>query len=100
MEIEQYETYCTACTRRLGFKGQQSTRATAALVLGLLPLFTGCVPLSIPAVILGHMELAAIRDGTAPAAGKNLALGGVIVGYLGIALMIFFGLFFAAIAFT
>ena len=88
MEVHSYQTYCGQCATRLGYKGQYSTRAVSALVLGLLPVMSGCVPLGIPAIILGHMELNAIKEGTAPASGRNLALGGVILGWISVAAMI------------
>ena len=92
MDVHDYETFCRACSARLGYRGQHSSRAIAALVCGLLPLFICCLPLGIPAVILGHMEMAAISAGTAPASGKNLALGGVILGWLSIATMVIGGI--------
>jgi len=97
MEVQNYDTYCGDCALRLGYKGQHSQRAVAALVCGLLPLGTCCVPLGIPAVILGHMELAAIADGSAPASGKNLAMGGVILGWVSIASMVLGGVVLAII---
>lgn len=98
MEVHNYETYCGACASRLGYKGQYSTRAVSALILGLLPALTACAPLGIAAIVMGHMELAAIREGTAPASGKNLALGGAILGWISVALMIVVGLIAVAVA--
>lgn len=98
MEVHNYDTYCGACASRLGYKGQYSSRAVTALILGLLPALTLCTPLGIPAVIIGHMELNAINEGTAPASGKNLALGGVILGWISIVGTVLLGLFFVAIA--
>jgi hypothetical protein len=61
-----------------------SGRAIASLVLTLLGLVTGCGPfLSIPALILGKLELDAIHRGQAPKAGETLAklgfYGGIAV---------------------
>lgn len=88
MEIHDLETLCNACAYRVGAKGEQSSRATTALVFGLLPMMTFCLPLGIVAVALGHMELAAIERGEAPASGRNLAKGAVILGWINIALMV------------
>ena len=88
MEVHEYETLCNPCAYRVGTKGQQSSRATTALVFGLLPIMTFCLPLGIIAVVLGHMELAAIDRGESPASGRNLAKGGVILGWINIALMV------------
>jgi len=100
MEVHNYETYCSECASRLGYKGEHSGRAVAALICGLLPLFICCLPLGVPAVILGHMELNAIDEGTAPASGRNLAMGGVIMGWISIAAMVLGGLAALALAFA
>lgn len=81
----ELETYCRACAPRFSTKGEHSSRAIAALVLGLLSLMIFCLPLSIPAVILGHMETAAIDRGESPPGGRNLARGGLILGWIGVA---------------
>jgi len=88
MEIHNYETICGTCAERVGAKGEQSSRATTALVFGLLPIMTFCLPLGIVAIVLGHMEIAAIDAGEAPASGRNLAKGAVILGWVNVALMI------------
>lgn len=88
MEVQEYETLCNPCAYRVGTKGQQSSRATTALVFGILTVSTFCLPLGIVAVMLGHMELAAIERGESPASGRNLAKGGMILGWISIALMI------------
>ena len=92
MDVHQWETFCHGCATKLGHKGAHSPRAVAALVCGLLPLFVFCVPAAIPAVILGHMEIAAIDRGEAPASGRNLAKGGLILGWITIGLSAFAGL--------
>jgi hypothetical protein len=57
------------------------------LVLGILSitctgLFTG-----IPAIILGFMELRAIKNGHAPVAGERSAKVGLALGFVGTLLM-------------
>lgn len=82
-------------------KGQASFRAQAALVLGLISFGFGLGFLSgIPAWIMGRNELAAIKAGRAPEAGRLLArigmwLGGISTVLFGLAL---FGLFLMLMA--
>jgi hypothetical protein len=87
-ESDESGSYCAPCYAKVGTRGQQSSRATTALVLALVALLGSCFPLGIPAVILGHMELSAIANGEAPVAGRNLALGAVWIGWISIALSI------------
>src|SRR5438105_12035937 len=76
-----------------------SGRAIASMVLSLVSLVT-CGPfLSIPGMILGKMEMNAIRDGQAPRAGETFAKIGFYVGLvmtgifcLGALIVLFFGL--------
>jgi len=59
-----------------------SGRAVASMILSIVSVFT-CGPLlSIPGLVLGKMELNAIRQGQAPPAGETFAKIGF---YLGIA---------------
>lgn len=60
-----------------------STRATAALILGILSLICMGFLAGIPAIILGSMELKAIKAGLAPAAGEGMAKVGYILGIVG-----------------
>src|SRR5687767_2996682 len=85
-ESQDGSTYCTSCMDKVGTKGEQSSRATTAMVLSLLGLLIYCFPLAIPGVILGHMELKAIENGEAPASGRNLAKGAIWLGYIVIGL--------------
>lgn len=53
--------------------GKASQRATTALILALVGLFC-CGPFtSIPAMIVGWMEISAIKQGQSPAAGMRFA---------------------------
>ena len=75
--------------------------AVWSLVLGILAvvLSVACIgPLfAIPAVICGHMAYSRIKRSAGALSGEGLALGGLITGYLSIALIPFIGLL-AAIA--
>lgn len=60
-----------------------STRALATLILGILSLVCGGFVMGIPAIILGHMELKAIKSGEAPKEGEGIAKVGYILGIVG-----------------
>lgn len=63
-------------------QGSPSGRAVASMILSIVSVFT-CGPLlSIPGLVLGKMELNAIRQGQSPYAGETFAKIGF---YLGIA---------------
>jgi hypothetical protein len=81
LEIEGADAYCTECFEKVSTKSPHGGRATAAIVCGILAL-NGCLPLAVVAVILGHMELGAIERGESPASGRNLAKGGMVLGYI------------------
>lgn len=65
---------------------QISARAVAALVLGVLSLVCAGFFAGIPAIILGGMELKAIKAKQAPAEGEAIAKIGMILGIIGTAL--------------
>ena len=73
--------------------------AVWSLVLGILALVLVCIgPLfGIPAVICGHMAHSRIKRSAGALSGGGLALGGLITGYLSIALIPLIGIL-AAIA--
>jgi uncharacterized protein DUF4190/zinc ribbon protein len=57
-----------------------SGRAIASMVLSIISVVT-CGPfLSIPGMIMGKMEMSAIREGQSPQAGENFAKAGFYVG--------------------
>ena len=60
--------------------------AVAALVLGLVWIFwIG----SVLAVIFGHVALGQIRDASGWQRGRGLAIAGLLLGYLALALFVF-----------
>jgi len=71
-----------------------SGKAIASLILGILPL---SVFSSIPAVVLGHLALSEIKKSAGRLQGRGMAIAGLVLGYLGIALVPFV-LIIAAIA--
>jgi hypothetical protein len=65
--------------------GGPSSRATTALVLGILGLVC-CGLLGIPAAIIGKQEMASIDQGLAPVEGRGLAQAGFILGIVSLVL--------------
>jgi hypothetical protein len=60
-----------------------SNKAIASLVCGVLFL---CAPASIAAIILGHLALVDIKRSANRMTGHGMAIAGLVMGYLGIAL--------------
>jgi hypothetical protein len=69
-----------------------------SLVLGILGLTCFWILTAIPAVICGHVAYSRIRRSAGALSGEGLALGGLITGYIGIALSVFVLPLLAAIA--
>ncbi len=70
---------------------RKSKLAVWSLVLGILAVVLSVVcigPLfAIPAVICGHMGYSRVKRSAGAVSGEGLALGGLITGYIGIALI-------------
>ena len=76
-----------------------NTQAIIALVLGILSFVLCLGPLgSIPAVILGHLSLSKIKNGHMPASARGMAVAGLVIGYINIAIMLVFMLLLPALA--
>lgn len=76
-----------------------SGRAIAALILGILGLVM-CGPFTgVPALIIGKMEMTAIREGQSPRAGETLAKVGFYLGIIGTVLSCLLGSIWAVLAF-
>lgn len=60
-----------------------SGRAIATLILGILAIASMGFLTGIPAIVIGHIELKAIKLGQAPKAGEGLARVGLILGIIG-----------------
>ena len=61
-------------------------QAVWSLVLGILSLTIYCSFLGIPAVVCGHVARSKIRKTSGQLRGKGMALAGLIMGYIGMAL--------------
>ncbi|MBO0857504.1 MAG: DUF4190 domain-containing protein [Chloracidobacterium sp.] len=67
------------------------------MILSIVSIVT-CGPfLSIPGMIMGKMEMNAIREGQSPQAGENFAKAGFYVGLVVTILSCLLGLFYAFI---
>jgi hypothetical protein len=77
---------------------KNSGLAIWSLVLGILGLTCFWLLTAIPAVICGHLAYSRIKRSAGALTGEGLALGGLITGYLSIALSIFVIPLVAAIA--
>jgi len=64
--------------------------AITSLVCGILGLTTCLMIPGIPAVICGHMALSNIKNSLSPIGGRGLAIAGVVMGYIAIAIILVF----------
>ena len=78
LELTPEGNRCQSCYQRVT-KEKPSSRAVMALVFAVVGINCCLLP-GVIGLVLGTAELAAIERGEAPAAGKNLARGGQIVG--------------------
>lgn len=76
-------------------QGGASGRAIAALVFGIISIVMCCVPGGIIGIVLGKMEMNAIREGRAPRAGETIAKVGFYLGIVATGLSVLvYGLYF------
>jgi hypothetical protein len=66
---------------------QANGLAIASLVLGIVSLATCNCLTAIPGIILGHMGLGQIRRSGGTQTGRGMALGGLVMGYIGLGLV-------------
>jgi hypothetical protein len=79
--------------------GETSGLAITSLVLGILSFLCFSILTAIPAVICGHIARSNIKNSQGRQKGEGLALGGLICGYINIALVpIFIALALPAIS--
>jgi len=101
------ERFCRVCGRAVtasapvpptagtpvAIPSQTSTKAIISLVCGILFFF----PISIVAIVCGHLALSEIRKSAGRLTGQGIAIAGLVLGYLG-TVSIPFILIIAAIA--
>jgi len=71
--------------------GETNPMAIASLVLGLLSFGCGCF-VSIPAIICGHLALSQIKAAPGRYKGRELAIAGLVIGYLTLVISLLFSL--------
>ncbi len=75
------EILCSPCYKRWT---TVSSRAKTAKILGIVGISIACIPVAIPAIILGHLELKAIESGDAMPGGRDAAKMGRMLGLIGL----------------
>ena len=98
--ISEDERFCPICGRDVSASGpridpgvafglppETSGKAIFSLVCGLLFLF---LPLSVVAVVFGHLSLSEIRRSAGRLTGTGLAVTGLVLGYIGVVLLVGF----------
>jgi type IV pilus assembly protein PilA len=63
---------------------QTSGKAIASLICGILFFF---LPSAIVAVVMGHLSLSDIRKSAGRLSGRGMAIAGLVLGYLGLAVI-------------
>jgi len=96
--IDEQAQVCPRCNTNLlmpaaapGYLGvpppstaQTSGKAIASLICGILGFF---LPAAIVAVIMGHLSLSDIRHSAGRLTGRGMAIAGLALGYLGLAIL-------------
>ena len=87
------DKFCRACGAPLGSVAiappvvptgvaKTSIKALLSLIFGIFIFF---FPLSLVAVILGHLSLSEIKKSAGRLTGEGLATAGLVLGYIGVA---------------
>jgi flagellar biosynthesis component FlhA len=66
--------------------------AIASLICGIIGTVPALSTVSIVAIICGHIALIKIKKNSNKYAGKNMAIAGLILGYIGLTLAIILGI--------
>jgi len=95
--MDTADQFCRVCGREMRLQGvavgaaaqaiatgpqQTSTKAIVSLVSGLFIFF---FPLSIVAIIFGHLSLSEIKKSAGKLTGHGMAVAGLVLGYAGVA---------------
>jgi hypothetical protein len=75
------------------YAGRPSTdsKAKASMVFGILSVLLFFIFAGIPAIVLGHMSLAKIRRSKGRLTGDEIAMSGLVLGYISIAFSVLLG---------
>lgn len=96
--MQQYQPYQSSYIDQPQFQSAgASARAIASMILSIISPFTCWFVLSIPGMIMGKMEMDAIRKGQAPKAGETMAKVGFYVGLIVTVLSCLMGLIWSVI---
>lgn len=68
-----------------GVAGGPATTSTKAIISFVCGLFVFLFPVSVVAIILGHLSLSEIKKSAGRLTGEGLATAGLILGYMGVA---------------
>lgn len=71
-------------------QSKTSALAVWSLVLGILSLMCFSIFAAIPGVICGHKAIGGIEKSGGTLSGRGLAIAGLVTGYIGIAMAVFF----------
>lgn len=94
LQFRDNAVLCPTCHGR--FMGKASTRAVLSLVLGIIGFNCLFLP-GVVGLVLAIQELGAIDRGEAPEAGRSIATGGKVIGFINLGILVL-GLGAAAIA--
>jgi type IV pilus assembly protein PilA len=91
--INDEDTFCPSCGAAAGTRGPATSEAAAgpaktsakAIISLVCGLFIFFFPLSIVAIILGHLSHSKIKKSAGRLAGEGLATAGLVLGYMGVA---------------
>ena len=76
------------CEDKVEKQSGTSMLALATFLVSLMGIFTLFIPLSLPAILLGHLELYRMRSGQAPAGGIHMVRAGLFIGYFCLGLIL------------
>jgi hypothetical protein len=87
LELLGATVQCPSCFARQGGRAKASSRAKAAIALSIIGLNCGFLP-GIIALVLAYQELGAIDRGEAPVAGRRMASGARVLGWINVGLIL------------
>src|SRR5229473_2261001 len=90
-DVNPQAGFCQRCGAKLTPMAQGGVpgdgKAVVSLILGILAIFPFSIFAGIPAVVLGHISRSSIARSMGRLKGEGMALAGLIMGYLSVALI-------------